>query len=128
MKEMTLPATKENILRVTAFIDGQLEAVSCPVKAQLQIDLALDELFGNIAAYAYTAAPGEATVRFVFDDASRTASITFMDSGVPFDPLARPDPDVTASAEERDAGGLGIFLVRKTMDDVDTGTKTDGTC
>ena len=116
---MTLPATKENILRMTAFIDEQLKAVACPMKAQMQIDLALDELLGNIAAYAYTAGSGEATVRFDFDDASRTAAITILDRGVPFDPLAKPDPDVTASAEERDAGGLGIYLVRKTMDDME---------
>ena len=118
MKEMTLPAAKESIPRMTAFIDGQLEAAACPVKAQLQIDLVLDEVLSNIAAYAYGAGPGEVTVRFDLEDASRTASITFLDSGCPFDPLARPDPDVTASAEERDAGGLGIYLVKKTMDDV----------
>ena len=115
---MTLAATVENISRVTAFIDAELEALDCSMKAQMQIDMAIDELFGNIAHYAYAPDEGEATVRFEFDALARIVSITFIDSGVPFDPLARLDPDVTLSAEERQIGGLGIFLVKKTMDDV----------
>jgi len=118
MKEMTLLAAKENIPRVTAFIDEQLEALDCPMKAQMQIDVAIDELFGNIANYAYGAGKGEATVRFDFDADSRTVSLTFLDRGVPFNPLTKDDPDVSASAEQRSIGGLGIFLVKKTMDQV----------
>ncbi|MGN0779167.1 MAG: ATP-binding protein [Aristaeellaceae bacterium] len=116
MKEITLPATAENIPRVTAFLDEQLEAVACSIKAQMQLDVAMDELFSNIAAYAYAPGTGEATVRFAFDETTRTVSVTLMDSGTPFDPLAKADPDITASAEARAIGGLGIFLVKKTMD------------
>ena len=116
MKELTLQATLENIPVVTAFIDEQLEALDCPMKAQMQIDVAIDELFGNIAHYAYAGATGDATVRFDFDEATHMASITFVDSGVPFNPLDNTDPDVTLSAEERGIGGLGIFMVKKTMD------------
>ena len=116
MKELTLKATLENIPRVTEFIDGELEALDCPMKAQMQIDVAIDELFGNIAHYAYGEAGGEATVRFEFDPDGRRARITFIDGGVPFDPVRRADPDVSLSAEERQIGGLGIFLVRRTMD------------
>ena len=119
MKEMTLAATLENITPVTAFIDEQLEALDCSMKAQMQIDVAIDELFGNIARYAYGEKRGDATVRFDFDEATRTASITFIDSGMPFDPLAKPDPDVTLSAQERGIGGLGIFMVKKTMDSLE---------
>ena len=116
MKELTVPATIENIPVVIAFIDEQLEALNSPKKTQMQIDIAIDELFGNIARYAYPDAIGEATVRFDFDEATRTASIAFQDSGIPFNPLEQDAPDVTLSAEERKVGGLGIFLVRKTMD------------
>ena len=114
-----MQAAVENIPQVTAFIDEQLEALACSMKAQMQIDVAIDELFGNIAQYAYKDGTGEATVRFDFDEASRMASITFVDSGTPFDPLSQADPNVTLAAEERAVGGLGIFLVKKTMDRVD---------
>ena len=116
MKELTLTASLENIPEATAFIDAQLEALDCPMKAQMQIDVAIDELFANIDQYAYAPDVGEARIRFEFDDSSRMASITFIDRGVPFDPLQKSYPDVTLSAEEREAGGLGIFLVKKTMD------------
>ena len=119
MREIILSATVENIAKVTAFVDEQLEALSCPMKAQMQINVAIDELFGNIASYAYAPGTGGATVRFDFDAAARVVSITFLDSGVPFDPLSIADPNVSASAEERGVGGLGIYLVKKTMDKVD---------
>lgn len=118
MKELTLEATLEGVRAVTEFIDAQLEALDCPMKAQMQIDVAIDELFSNIARYAYAGGRGEATVRFEFDKAARTAVLTFIDSGVPYDPLTHEDPDVTLSAEERGIGGLGIFLVKRTMNDV----------
>ena len=116
MKELTLQAVTENIPKVTAFIDEQLEALDCAMKAQMQIDVAIDELFGNIAHYAYAPETGDATVRFDFEASSRIATITFMDSGVPFDPLTKTDPDVSSPADDRPIGGLGIFLVKKTMD------------
>ena len=119
MTELTLEAVIENIQKVTDFIDGQLEACDCSMKAQMQIDVAIDELFANIANYAYGDAVGEATVRFGFDPSERTATVTFMDRGVPFNPLESTDPDVTLSAEERKIGGLGIFVVKKTMDKLD---------
>ena len=118
MKELTVQATLENLAVVTAFIMEQLEALDCPMKAQMQIDVAIDELFGNIAHYAYGDATGDATVRFDFDEDTRMASITFVDSGVPFNPLAKADPDVTLSAEDRQIGGLGIFMTKQLMDDV----------
>ncbi|MBR1709926.1 MAG: ATP-binding protein [Clostridia bacterium] len=116
MKELTVPATLENIPVVTAFIDEQLEAVDCSMKAQMQIDITIDELFGNIAHYAYPDGTGEAMVRFDFDETARMASIAFIDGGVPFNPLEKADPDVTLSTEERGIGGLGIFMVKKSMD------------
>ncbi len=118
MKEITLKATVENITRVTAFVEEQLEALDCPLRAQMQINVAIDELFGNIAHYAYAPDTGDATVRVEAEEEPRAVVITFIDRGVPYDPLKKPDPDVTLSAEDRAVGGLGIFLVKKTMDDM----------
>ena len=118
MTEITLEAKIENVRQVTDFIDAELEKLDCPMKIQLQMDVAVDELFSNISMYAYPGAVGQATVRFSFDAACRAVSVTLIDSGVPYDPLKKEDPDVTLSAEERQVGGLGIFLVKKTMDDM----------
>ncbi len=118
MKEMTIPATVENIEKVTAFVDGQLEQIDCPPKAQMQIDIAIDELFGNIAQYAYNPETGPATVRVEVTQSPISVVITFIDHGIPYDPLKTADPDITLSAEERAIGGLGIFMVKKTMDEI----------
>ena len=119
MKEMTFRATPENIAAATAFVEAGLEAADCSPKAQMQIDVAMDELFGNVARYAYAPGEGDVTVGFELDEATRTAQITLTDSGVPFNPLKAAEPDLTASAEDRPIGGLGIFLVRKTMDSLE---------
>jgi len=84
----------------------------------MQIDIAIDELFGNIAQYAYNPEVGPATVRVEVQEDPIAVIITFIDNGMPYDPLAKEDPDVTLSAEERGIGGLGIYMVKKTMDDV----------
>lgn len=116
MNELTIAAKVENIPAVTAFVDERLEALDCPVKAQTQIDIAIDELFGNIAHYAYQPGVGPATVRVEVVQDPLSVVITFIDQGIPYDPLAKADPDVTLSAEEREIGGLGIYMVKKTMD------------
>ena len=119
MKELRLAASIENIETVTDFVNQELELLGCPMKSQLQIDVAIDELFGNIARYAYPAQGGDATVRVEVEEDPLSVIITFIDRGTPFDPLERKDPNVTLSADEREIGGLGIFLVKKTMDDID---------
>lgn len=118
MAELTLDATIENLDDVLAFVDGELEKLDCPMKTQMQIDVAVEELFVNIAHYAYTPKIGLATVRFDAVLEPKAVAITFVDCGVPYDPLAKPDPDVTLSAEERQIGGLGIYMVKKSMDDM----------
>lgn len=118
MKELTIAATVENIDVVTDFVNEQLEALECPMKAQMQIDIAIDELFGNIAHYAYNPDVGEATVRVEVQKEPLSVIITFIDGGVPYDPLAAADPDTTLSAEERGIGGLGIFMVKNSMDEI----------
>ena len=118
MKELTITATAENIETVTAFVNEQLEALACPMKAQIQIDIAIDELFSNIAHYAYTPDVGSATVRVEVTQEPLAVIITFIDGGVPYDPLTAADPDITLSAQERQVGGLGIYMVKKSMDEV----------
>ena len=116
MEELKLEATKENLDKVLAFIDSNLENNDCSMKSQMQIDLAAEEIFVNIAQYSYAPATGSATIQFSVTDGS--AEITFIDSGIPYDPLAKEDPDITLSSEERQIGGLGIFLIKQYMDDV----------
>lgn len=118
MKELTIAATVKNIKAVTDFVNEQLEALDCPVKAQMQIGIAIDELFGNIAQYAYNPDVGEATVRVEVQQEPLSVVITFIDGGMPYDPLTAAEPDTTLPAEERPLGGLGIFMVRKTMDEI----------
>ena len=118
MKEMTIAATVENIEAVTDFVNEQLEALDCPMKAQMQIDIAIDELFGNIAHYAYNPETGSATVRVEVQEEPLAVIITFIDGGVPYDPLAAADPNTKLSAEERSIGGLGIYIVKKSMDEI----------
>ena len=116
--ELTLEATVENLTPVMAFLEEHLEEAECSVKAQMQIAVAAEEIYVNIAHYAYAPGTGEATVRMEITDDPVEVRITFIDRGMPFDPLAKPDPDVSLSAEERDIGGLGIYMVKKSMDDV----------
>jgi anti-sigma regulatory factor (Ser/Thr protein kinase) len=88
------------------------------MKAQMQIDIAIDELFSNIAHYSYNPEVGQATVRVEVVENPLAVTITFIDNGIPYDPLAKEDPDLTLSAEERQIGGLGIYMVKKSMDEI----------
>ena len=118
MKELTIAATVENIEVVTDFVNQQLELLECPMKAQMQIDIAIDELFSNIAHYSYNPEVGQATVRVEVVENPLAVTITFIDNGIPYDPLAKEDPDLTLSAEERQIGGLGINRVEKSMGEI----------
>lgn len=118
MKELTIDASLENIEKVTAFVNEQLERLGCPGKARMQIDIAIDELFGNIMHYAYYPEVGPVTVRVETEEQPRSVVITFVDRGIKYNPLAKEDPDISLSAEERQIGGLGIYMVKKSMDDM----------
>ena len=116
--ELTVIATLENYDRVAEFVEGELEIRDVPVAAQAQIVIALDEMYTNVAKYAYADDPGEVTVRLDFTEQITEVKMTIMDCGIPYDPLKRPDPDVTLEAEARQIGGLGIYMVKQMMDDV----------
>ena len=118
MKELITEAKRENLPKVLAFVDGQLEAVDCPMLTQTSIDVAVEELFINIASYAYDMENGTAVVQVTVLEDPLSVEITFIDNGQQYDPLAREDPDITLPKQKRKKGGLGIFMVKKTMDDV----------
>ena len=118
MEELNLPALRENLDQVMSFVEEHLEQAGCPAKTLLQVSMAVEEIFINIASYAYDPKVGPATIRVEVKEQPLCVIITFVDHGRPYDPLAREDPDVTLPAEQRQVGGLGIFLVKKTMDDI----------
>ncbi len=118
MKELTIKAQIDSIPVITEFVEEQLEPLNFSQKAMIQLSVAIDEIFSNIAKFAYGSKEGMATVRVETEADPTTAVITFIDSGTPFDPLQKADPDVTLDAEEREIGGLGIFLVKKSMDEI----------
>lgn len=118
MKEITMAAKVENIEDITDGLNLWFEENGIPMKITLQLDVVLDEVLTNIASYAYSESSGDMTVRAEMTNAGATVRLEFLDNGMFFDPLAKEDPDITLSAEERQIGGLGIFIVKKTMDRV----------
>lgn len=117
-KEIVLEASRENLPEVLTFVSDCLESADCSPKEQMQLDLAVEEIFINIASYAYKPGKGSATVRVEVSEDPVVVSITFIDKGVPYDPLAKEDPDTTLPASERKIGGLGIFMVKQSVDDI----------
>ena len=118
MTKQTFPAKVEALSDVLGFVDRMLELYECPMKIQTAICVALEEVFVNVAHYAYPNGEGDMSLYLGFDDQSRTITFRMTDKGVPFDPLKKPDPDITLSAEDREIGGLGIFIAKKTMDSI----------
>lgn len=118
MEELNIQAKTENLEQVIDFVNQQLEKLNCSMKVQIQIDVAVEEIFVNVSHYAYQSAVGDVIVRMQICQNPLKAVITFIDKGIPYNPLAKADPDVTLSAEKREIGGLGIYMVKKSMDEV----------
>ena len=119
MTNRRFEAKTEALPDVLGFVDRMLEQYECPMKLQTAMCVAIEEVFVNVARYAYKDGEGDVDFGIGFDREGRTVTFRMMDAGVPFDPLKKPDPDVTLPAEERDIGGLGIFIAKKTMDSVE---------
>ena len=113
MTELTLAAKTENLDEVLGFVNEQLEAQGCSMRAQLELDIAIEELFVNIANYAYKPEEGSGTIQVEFK--GDMVSVIFIDGGTPYNPWEREDPDITLSAEDRQIGGLGVYMVKKSM-------------
>ena len=118
MINKTFPAKVEALSDVLGFVDETLERYECPMKIQTAICIAIEEVFVNVAHYAYGDGEGDMNLCIDFDTESREITFRMTDKGTPFDPLKKPDPDITLSAEDREIGGLGIFITKKTMDTV----------
>ena len=118
MTSKTFPAKTDALSDVLGFVEEILESCECSMKNQTAICVAIEEVFVNVANYAYGEGSGDVTLDIGFDKASRDVTFRLMDQGIPFDPLQKPDPDITLSVAERQIGGLGIFIVKKTMDTV----------
>ena len=118
MKELVTEADRNNLWEVQSFIDEQLEEADCPMLTQTAIDVAVEEVFINIASYAYDQNSGVVRVQFTLHEDPLLAEITFIDSGRQYDPLTNDDPDLTLSVKERKKGGLGIYMVKNSMDDM----------
>ena len=118
MKELIITAQIENLDTVLDFVLEQLDAKGCSQRIKNQIEVAVEEIFVNIAHYAYAPEIGEASICVEMTDEPVSVIMSFMDGGKPFDPLAKPDPDISLPAGKRQIGGLGVFMVKKTMDDV----------
>ena len=116
MTNKTFPAKTESLSDVLGYVEQTLESFECPMKIQTAICVAIEEVFVNVAHYAYPESVGDMTLHIGFDVESRVITFRMSDKGVPFDPLKKPDPDITLSAEEREIGGLGIFIAKNTMD------------
>lgn len=119
MREKTVQATLESLDEVMAFVEEQMEVYHCSMKMQMQIAVAVEEIYVNIASYAYREQKGNARIRVQSGGEPLQIIITFEDDGIPYNPLLKEDPDITLSAEERKIGGLGIYIVKKSMDQVE---------
>lgn len=120
MVERIFPAQQDQLEQVQRFVEEQVEQYECPDKVKFQLAVAVEEIFVNIAHYAYhPEQAGTATIRCCVGGDPLQVTIQFLDNGKPFNPLAKEDADITLSAEDRRIGGLGILMVKKSMDAVD---------
>ena len=118
MRTIEVDAVIENGSQVTAIIDEILENADCPMKTQMQVDIVIDEIFSNIARYAYGDSVGKAVIEVDIAENPKAIVLRFIDSGVAYNPLDKEDPDISLSAQEREIGGLGIFMVKKMVDNL----------
>ena len=118
MEKITVDALLENLQTVVDFATEKLEARDCSMKAIMQTELVIEEIFVNIASYAYHPEIGPATFCMEFEENPNAMLMTFIDSGKHYNPLEADAPDTTLDIDRREVGGLGIFLVRKNVDEI----------
>lgn len=117
-EELIVDAKVEELETVHAFIHKALAPCNIPKRALMQLDLVVEEIFVNIASYAYSPTTGKAKIELDMSAEPLEVDLTFIDSGTPYNPLEQADPDLTLSIEEREIGGLGIFLTKKMVDSI----------
>ena len=117
MEQITVPALIGYLNEIFVFVESAARIAGMDDKQQNSLKIAVEEIFVNIASYAYSSGEGDVTVRFSYDQEKLV--FEFEDSGLPYDPLAKSDPDISLSVDEREIGGLGVFMVKKLMDNLE---------
>ena len=118
MQEFVIEAKVENLEKVNDFIHSTLSNVEFPKRAVMQLDLVIEEIFVNVASYAYPESTGLVKIQSEVKKNPPSITLTFIDNGIEYNPLVKEDPDLTLSAEDRNVGGLGIYLVKNMVDDI----------
>ena len=113
---ITLAAVPENFAAAQEQVRSFLDSASCSIRTLFELDMVVEEIFINVASYAYPDGAGTVSLDLAIDREQNFLYLTFRDSGVPYDPLRKQSPDLSAPAEKRPIGGLGIFLVQKYSD------------
>ena len=113
--ELLVSADDAHLESLLAFLEEKLRAAQCPAKDLPLLLVAAEEVFTNIAHYAYAPEQGTVLLRCRVRPMPFQVVLQFQDSGRPFNPLHKPGPDITLPAEKRDEGGLGIAMVRRIM-------------
>ncbi len=113
-----IEADIDKLDEVLDFVNLHLEAIDCPMKEQTRIDVATEEVYVNIANYAYGEGKGDMSLEVITEEDPKSIKMIFKDKGIPYNPLAKEDPDVSLPASERPIGGLGIFMVKKIADEL----------
>lgn len=119
MQELKLMASNDTLYTVLNAIEDHLDKNGCPESTKMEILISVEEIYVNIAHYAYGGHAGEAVVQLDVIQDPKKCRVVFRDRGIPYNPLEKEDPDITLSAEEREIGGLGIFMVKECMDKVE---------
>jgi anti-sigma regulatory factor (Ser/Thr protein kinase) len=118
IKKLVVEAKVENLTMVNEFVEELLQPLNCSIKVQMQLELAVEEIFVNIAHYAYGEKTGKAFITGRILEEPLRLELVFMDEGIPYDPLAREDPNLEQKMEDRAIGGLGIYLVKKNVEEI----------
>ncbi len=118
MNKLVVPAEIDKLDDVIAFVDTSLEGHEYSDKTLMEIEIAVEEIFVNIASYAYPPEEGQVTVETEISGEPKILIARFTDSGTKYDPLEKEDPDTGLSVEDTPIGGLGIFITKESMDDV----------
>ncbi len=115
---ITIQASMKHLPEVKSFVNENLDMTECSKKIRMNIYLSVEELFTNICSYAYGADVGDVTIEIELNDKKDTINITFIDTGIPYNPLEKEAPVVSGAATNRKIGGLGIFITKKLMDNM----------
>ncbi len=117
-KQLKIEAQIENWDQVRTFIENMMEEHSATEQDIFQMDIAVEELFVNVANYAYAPEHGMVEIEVSISENPKKMQVTLIDQGIPYNPLEREDPDITLGLDEREIGGLGIYMVKQSMDEV----------